>query len=312
MNGAEYVPGALTTLLSGGCADIEPNDSTDPKRSSKKRKGTKRKKAPNSIDDSDETPSNTASSLFDKSDSNVKIPEMPVGSALIEPKKPKLEEERTEERANKKLKGRETQRLNNRTLKAKQTEEEQERTVFVGNVPKSETRKTIKKLFSKYGTVESVRLRSVVSGSEKTSKKVAVLKHDFSSKMQSLIFYVKFTEADSAKEALAMNGELLKEHKLRVDSCAAKKNYNSKTTVFVGNVPFDTQEDLLRGYFEKCGEVEFVRIVRDSSTGIGKGFAFVSFKDSATVPIAIKMSGSTFNKRELRVTRIQKKNKVTS
>ncbi|VDM43505.1 unnamed protein product [Toxocara canis] len=58
-----------------------------------------------------------------------------------------------------------------------------------------------------------------------------------------------------------------------------------------------------------CGDVNLVRIVRDRNTGIGKGFAFVSFKDSAAVPIALKMDGSSFEGRQLRVTRIQKKNK---
>lgn len=53
-----------------------------------------------------------------------------------------------------------------------------------------------------------------------------------------------------------------------------------------------------------------MRIVRDRATGIGKGIAFVAFKETAVIPIALKMDGSDFGGRQLRVTRIQKKNKV--
>jgi nucleolar protein 12 len=43
---------------------------------------------------------------------------------------------------------------------------------------------------------------------------------------------------------------------------------------------FDAQEEELWLYFESCGEIENVRIVRDNKTNVGKGFAFVQFKAS--------------------------------
>lgn len=52
--------------------------------------------------------------------------------------------------------------------------DEKARTIFVGNAPLSSTRKEIKKLFSKFGVVESVRLRSVIAADEGNSKKVSV------------------------------------------------------------------------------------------------------------------------------------------
>jgi nucleolar protein 12 len=47
--------------------------------------------------------------------------------------------------------------------------------------------------------------------------------------------------------------------------------------VFVGNLPFDVQDEELYTHFERCGEIEFVRIVRDKKTNIGKGFGYVQF-----------------------------------
>lgn len=42
--------------------------------------------------------------------------------------------------------------------------------------------------------------------------------------------------------------------------------------------PADTEEEALRQAFVECGDVESVRIVRDSKTGAGKGFGFILFK----------------------------------
>ncbi|KHN71602.1 RNA-binding protein 34 [Toxocara canis] len=293
-----YLPGALTTFLSS----TGHSDTKDTLKSKKSRK--RRTKNVSAV----QGPPSGAESLFEKSASNIKVPEMHTGVAVIEPKRNKVEGKTNEESEKRKIFSRERQRLNG-MKKEEMTTAEKACTVFVGNTPISASRKTIRKLFSKYGPIETVRLRSVISGNEKTSKKLAVIKQDFSSKMHSLHFYIKFANADSANAALAMNGEQLDGHRLRVDSCNAKKNYDSQTTVFIGNVPFDAQEDNLYTHFEKCGDVNLVRIVRDRNTGIGKGFAFVSFKDSAAVPIALKMDGSSFEGRQLRVTRIQKKNK---
>ena len=39
------------------------------------------------------------------------------------------------------------------------------------------------------------------------------------------------------------------------------------TTLYVGNLPFSTGEDELRGLFEQCGKVESVKIINDRETG---------------------------------------------
>uniref|UniRef100_A0A915A9D1 RRM domain-containing protein n=1 Tax=Parascaris univalens TaxID=6257 RepID=A0A915A9D1_PARUN len=290
----EYIPGALTAFL---------NDNVDNAFECKKAK--KRKKSASN----EGNISNAVSLLFEKNASTTKIPEMPIGSAVFESKKMKMKLKNGEERVTqRKPSSRETQRLN-RLKKERMTAEEKERTIFIGNAPTSATRKSIKKLFSKYGAIESVRLRSVWSGNTKLSKRIAVLKNDLSPKMHSLHFYVKFVNADSVKAALDMNGEKLDDHKLRVDSCTSKRNYDSQKTVFIGNVPFGTHDDDLCTHFEKCGDIDFVRIVRDRATGVGKGIAFVAFKETAVIPIALKMDGSDFGGRQLRVSRVQKKNK---
>src|SRR5690349_7173654 len=45
--------------------------------------------------------------------------------------------------------------------------------------------------------------------------------------------------------------------------------------LYVGNLPYDTNEDDLRALFAKAGNVAAVNVMRDRETGRARGFAFV-------------------------------------
>lgn len=62
----------------------------------------------------------------------------------------------------------------NPIIKKNMLNEKNERTIFVGNAPLTMTRKEVKKLFIKYGRIESVRLRSVIPNKKNLSKKVCL------------------------------------------------------------------------------------------------------------------------------------------
>ncbi|PKU71323.1 Heterogeneous nuclear ribonucleoprotein 1 [Dendrobium catenatum] len=51
--------------------------------------------------------------------------------------------------------------------------------------------------------------------------------------------------------------------------------------VFIGGISWDTNEDCLREYFEKFGEVVEAVIMKDRKTGRARGFGFVAFADPA-------------------------------
>ena len=59
-------------------------------------------------------------------------------------------------------------------------------------------------------------------------------------------------------------------------------------TVFVNNVPNNATEDEIKDLFSQCGDVDEVRIPRDSS-GLRKGFVFVQFAKSESFKAALKM-----------------------
>jgi len=46
-------------------------------------------------------------------------------------------------------------------------------------------------------------------------------------------------------------------------------------SIFVGNLAWSAEDDDLRNFFEECGTVIRVRIMKDQETGRSRGFAFV-------------------------------------
>ena len=52
------------------------------------------------------------------------------------------------------------------------------------------------------------------------------------------------------------------------------------TKLYVGNLPYETNETDLQTLFESSGPVASVNIVRDRATGQARGFAFVEMSDT--------------------------------
>ncbi|XP_045539836.1 nucleolar protein 12-like [Papilio machaon] len=192
------------------------------------------------------------------------------------------------------------------------TEEEVKRTLFVGNVPFSpKCKKEIKKIFSKYGQIETVRIRTVPVKDGRATPKLAVIKNDLHPERSTVNVYVKFQDASSVREALAENGTVLNDHHLRVTfSDCTGSEHDPKCAIFVGNLPFALEDETLQQKFQQCGEIESVRIIRDSKTKVGKGFGYVNFKSKDAVELALQLPEEdlTIKNRILRVKRCMQTN----
>ncbi|XP_073249113.1 RNA-binding protein 34-like [Porites lutea] len=191
-----------------------------------------------------------------------------------------------------------------RKKKSSEAEENPERlarTVFVGNLPIEFTRKKLKKLFAVYGEVESVRFRSAALAKPDLSRKVAMKKREFHSDRHNINGYVVFKERECAVKSLKSNGMEVDGLHIRVDLTGQNNKHDHRRSIFVGNLPFDTEEEPLRQVFNDCGEIEAVRIVRDSKTGLGKGFGFILFEEKDAVMFALKKNQTEFRGRALRV-----------
>ena len=73
------------------------------------------------------------------------------------------------------------------------------------------------------------------------------------------------------------------------------------TRIYVGNLPFSTTEDDVRGLFESYGAVHEVSLISDRETGRSRGFGFVDMEDNGA-PAAIQaLDGMEYGGRNLRV-----------
>jgi len=72
--------------------------------------------------------------------------------------------------------------------------------------------------------------------------------------------------------------------------------------IYVGNVPFQTNEDQLKELFEQYGRVEQAKIIVDRGTGRSKGFGFVEMSEREEGLKAIEeLDSQDFMGRTLRV-----------
>jgi RNA recognition motif-containing protein len=72
--------------------------------------------------------------------------------------------------------------------------------------------------------------------------------------------------------------------------------------LYVGNLPFETNENDLQELFAEAGAVESVNVVRDRETGRARGFAFVEMAtDEAAQAAVSQLHDRTFGGRRLTV-----------
>ncbi|KAK6876371.1 Nucleolar protein 12 [Candida tropicalis] len=204
-----------------------------------------------------------------------------------------------------------------KTIDFKEAElEKADRTVFVGNVPSEiinskAIERSFKKLFKHYGKIESIRYRSI-SFDENLPRKVAFAKKNLHKSRDSVNAYIVYKEKPASLAAKELNATVFEDHHLRVDHVAHPAPKDNKKTIFVGNLDFEEKEESLWKYFNSKldNDVESVRIIRDSKTNLGKGFALVQFKDTLSVNKALllndkplEVEGNTKKGRKLRISR---------
>ena len=158
------------------------------------------------------------------------------------------------------------------------------------------------KAFSVFGEIDTLRFRSVSvestpisSFNKKLLKKVAVIQSKFSDEKKSVNAYIVYKNKDSVAKALSLNNTVLLGRHIVVDTVGRKehtdKDANSRT-LFVGNLPFNCDEEELREFFEKGMQeqktrngiknqetmVQSVRLIRSKDTQKGKGIGYVVLK----------------------------------
>lgn len=238
--------------------------------------------------------------------------------------------------------------------------EKSSRTVFLGNVStqaikSKSSKKTLLRHLASFCSglpessgphkVESIRFRSVpFSSGGGVPKRASFARRDILDETTpSTNAYAVYTTIQAARKApAALNGTVVLDRHLRVDSIAHPAATDNKRCVFVGNLDFidnegagedesgkkkklrapaDVEEGLWRTFNANTGgskdkksstsqkNVESVRVIRDQSTRVGKGFAYVQFYDENHVEEALLLNEKKFPPllpRKIRVTRARK------
>lgn len=65
-------------------------------------------------------------------------------------------------------------------------------------------------------------------------------------------------------------------------------SYDIEGRIFVGGLDHDCDESVLENSFKMFGEITQVLLIRNRDTGLSRGFAFISFKDSSSADDAIR------------------------
>lgn len=72
--------------------------------------------------------------------------------------------------------------------------------------------------------------------------------------------------------------------------------------MFIGNIPYDAQEDDLRNIFSRVGAVDSLRLVYDKDTKQPKGYGFCDYSDPDTAMSAVRnLNDAECNGRRLRI-----------
>mgnify|MGYP000187382864 CR=1 FL=1 len=82
----------------------------------------------------------------------------------------------------------------------------------------------------------------------------------------------------------------------------AKSSGDPCQELYIGNIEYHTKPHELRKLFEKYGEIEYLKIIRDPKTKRSKGYGFVKFthKNDASRAVADK-AALVFRGRELKL-----------
>ena len=191
--------------------------------------------------------------------------------------------------------------------------EKDERSLFVGNVPVSvqsdkKLLREFKLLFSQFGKIDTIRFRSIVHThlitqllinqalAQPMDRKKGIITRQLHPSRPNFNAYIVFVEKPSTFPSILV----FNHHHLLVDTCIPTP-LNMSMCIFVGNLSFDVTEEELFMYFKISGEVDRVRVIRDKKNNVGKGIAYIQFKEKSAIGLALKLNNVKFKERKLRI-----------
>lgn len=169
----------------------------------------------------------------------------------------------------------------------------------------------LKNVFSKYGEIVKIYLPKY----KNTQKNIGHCN-------------IYFSKEESAIKALELNNHRIRNRYMEI-SLSNIRNNNLKdnekldpddipldcTTAFVKNLSYHVTEKEVDEKFKTCGEINQIRFAYEPQTNKFKGFCYIDFKEHKGLLKALKLNGSFFEGRKIRVDYEQgkpKKGKLTN
>ncbi|KAE9604299.1 hypothetical protein Lal_00002364 [Lupinus albus] len=174
------------------------------------------------------------------------------------------------------------------------SEPPEEAKVFVGNLPYDIDSQKLAVLFEEAGTVE---VAEVIFNRDTNQ-----------SRGFGFVTMSTVEEADNAVEKFnryGLDGRQLTVNKASPRGSRAERpprSFEAGSRVYVGNLPWDVDNNRLEQIFSEHGKVENARVVYDRETGRSRGFGFVTFSNETEMNDAIAaLDGQGLEGRAIRV-----------
>jgi len=179
--------------------------------------------------------------------------------------------------------------------------DETEREVYISNVSFDATEDDFHGHFGSCGEIENITIPTLYSSGRPKG-----------------FAFIRFVTREGREKSLALDGSEMvqrtigvRENKGRVQRTRRKRperhtGLSEKpagcTTVYVGNLPWETDEEELQNTFQSkgCGNIVSSRIVRQTWTKRSRGFGYVEFENEADVDTAVQLQ-IMIGERELRL-----------
>ncbi|OAG29985.1 hypothetical protein NEDG_01532 [Nematocida displodere] len=158
----------------------------------------------------------------------------------------------------------------------KEEETKDDRTIFIKGISYNASEEDLQDIFGKYGAIKEIRIPKSHEGKGKG------------------FAYIEFKNKESCEKSFEVTGTECDGRKLVVDfaksgprkeggadsnnneSAPRYNNSDNGITVFLGNVPFDFEQEDLLSYLKQFAAVKDLRVPMDRDTRKPKGFAFAS------------------------------------
>jgi RNA recognition motif-containing protein len=187
--------------------------------------------------------------------------------------------------------------------KKSEVEKRSEHGIWIGNLPWHVSKTELRTFFVDNSDItEDMITRIHMPGPNDSKPANKVEEKKFAKVQHNKGFaYVDFSSADAVGKAVELSEQLLVGRRVLIKDNKSFEGRPEKTKeetrkdgkppsrrVFFGNLAFDTTEESLKAYFEKCGPITSVKVATFEDSGKCKGYAWIVFDELEAAESAVR------------------------